>query len=187
MADNNGDGSTRPEHQGAGSVFLPSLNFSYLRSLLGTIALGELICGLLAWSLVASTPYSVFAAYKWVLFVTVFCWVVTLLLVAYQSFALPVHCLSVSWPLFVLCLDSLSAVMYLTAFITDAASVQLASGVPFIYNRWAASTFFALLCTLLYAAGSYLGWLEWKSGGDSGATGSSSGHGISNEPAPYQQ
>ncbi|XP_032833518.1 plasmolipin-like [Petromyzon marinus] len=197
MVDNNGVGSTRTEQQGAGSVFFPSLNSSYLRSLFGTIALGELLCGLLAWSLVASTPYWLFAAYKWVMFVTVFCWVMTLLLVAYQSLALPVHCLSVPWPLFVLCLDALSAVMYLTAFITDAASVRLASGVPSVYNRWAASTFFALLCTLLYAAGSYLGWLEWKSGGESGATGSSSGgggghvttaHGLEGGvPGPYQQ
>ena len=57
--------------------------------------------GLLVWALLADTTYHLHAAYGWVLFVSIFLWVVTVLLFVMYLLQLPMKFYMVPWPLMV--------------------------------------------------------------------------------------
>ncbi|KAK2894677.1 hypothetical protein Q8A67_011906 [Cirrhinus molitorella] len=143
------------------------VDMDFLKSIPGILLMAEIVVGLLVWALVASTGYSSYAAYGWVLFVSVTLWLlsialfVVLLLSVYQS--LP----SVPWPLVLLVFYVVAAVLYVTAFLADAVTV------PPQWAAWhghlGASAFFAIVVTLLYGASSYFAYLDWRGEGQNAA------------------
>ncbi|KAJ0069594.1 hypothetical protein NL108_010427, partial [Boleophthalmus pectinirostris] len=81
------------------------------------------VLGLLHWALIASTPYRDTAAYGWVLFVAVTSWLFTLILFFIILFRVQRNLSSVPWTLVVMVYFAVVTVLYLTAFITNAAYV----------------------------------------------------------------
>uniref|UniRef100_A0A8C2CQT7 Plasmolipin n=1 Tax=Cyprinus carpio TaxID=7962 RepID=A0A8C2CQT7_CYPCA len=138
-----------------------------IRSIPGILLIVEIFVGLLVWSLIASTSYTLLPAYGWVMFVSVTLWLlsialfVVLLLRFYQS--LP----SVPWPLVLMVFYVVAAVLYVTAFLADAVSVP-PQWYPW-HGHLGASAFFAIVVTLLYGASSYFAYLDWMGQGQNAA------------------
>ncbi|XP_012588663.1 PREDICTED: plasmolipin isoform X2 [Condylura cristata] len=59
----------------------------------------ELVVGLLVWALIADTPYHLYPAYGWVMFVAVFLWLVTIVFFILYLFQLHMKLYMVPWPL----------------------------------------------------------------------------------------
>uniref|UniRef100_A0A3Q2WR20 Plasmolipin n=1 Tax=Haplochromis burtoni TaxID=8153 RepID=A0A3Q2WR20_HAPBU len=64
---------------------------------------------------------------------------------------------------------SAATVLYLTAFITNAAYVTPFHGL-YIYGHLAAAAFFGAVVTLVYAASAFFSYLDWKGDGGNAAT-----------------
>uniref|UniRef100_A0A8C8ZXN9 Plasmolipin n=1 Tax=Prolemur simus TaxID=1328070 RepID=A0A8C8ZXN9_PROSS len=114
--------------QGAGasvSALRPDLGF--VRSSLGALMLLQLVLGLLVWALIADTPHYVYPAYGWVMFVAVFLWLVTIIFFVLYLFQLHMKLYMVPWPLVLMIFNVGATVLYITAFITCSASVELTS------------------------------------------------------------
>lgn len=59
------------------------------------------VLGLLVWALIADTPYHLYPAYGWVMFVAVFLWLVTIVVFVIYLFQLHMKLYMVPWPLVV--------------------------------------------------------------------------------------
>lgn len=59
------------------------------------------VLGLLVWALIADTPYHLYPAYGWVMFVAVFLWLVTIVFFILYLFQLHMKLYMVPWPLVV--------------------------------------------------------------------------------------
>ncbi|XP_042600072.1 plasmolipin-like [Cyprinus carpio] len=142
-------------------------DMDFIRSIPGILLIVEIFVGLLVWSLIASTSYTLLPVYGWVMFVSVTLWLlsialfVVLLLRFYQS--LP----SVPWPLVLMVFYVVAAVLYVTAFLADAVSVP-PQWYPW-HGHLGASAFFAIVVTLLYGASSYFAYLDWMGEGQNAA------------------
>ncbi|XP_052437801.1 plasmolipin [Carassius gibelio] len=152
-------------HGSYGSILMADMDF--IRSIPGILLIAEIFVGLLVWSLIASTIFTSNSAYVWVMIVSVTLWLlsialfVVLLLRFYQS--LP----SVPWPLVLMVFYVVASVLYVTAFLADAASVPAHTDIW--HGHLGASAFFAIVVTLLYGASSYLAYLDWRGEGQNAA------------------
>nr|XP_032833526.1 plasmolipin-like [Petromyzon marinus] len=131
-------------------------NFNYLRSADGILAIVELVSGFLVWALISDTNFSVKGQYIWVMLVAVLFWILTALLFIFELTAL--HCRIPHFRVIVFSINAIGSVLYLSAFIANAASVT----VPQIVNNWAASAFFAALTTIAYILSALLGFATLK-------------------------
>ncbi|XP_067276570.1 plasmolipin isoform X2 [Pseudorasbora parva] len=149
------------------SYGIPSrVDMDFIKSIPGILLLAEIVVGLLVWALIASTPYaSLYAAYGWVLFVSVTLWLLSIALLVVLLLRIHQSLPSIPWPLVFMVFYVVAAVLYLTAFFTNAASV------PFMYYRGhlGTSAFFAIVVTLLYAASSYFAYFGWRGEGQNAA------------------
>ncbi|KAI2578674.1 plasmolipin [Homo sapiens] len=107
------------------SALRPDLGF--VRSRLGALMLLQLVLGLLVWALIADTPYHLYPAYGWVMFVAVFLWLVTIVLFNLYLFQLHMKLYMVPWPLVLMIFNISATVLYITAFIACSAAVDLTS------------------------------------------------------------
>ncbi|XP_016086310.1 plasmolipin-like [Sinocyclocheilus grahami] len=142
------------------------VDMDFIRSIPGILLIAEIFVGLLVWSLIASTSYTSYPAYGWVMFVSVTLWLLSIalfvvLLRFYQR--LP----SVPWPLVLMVFYVVAAVLYITAFLADAVSVP--SQWYLWHGHLGASAFFAIVVTLLYGASSYFAYLDWRGEGQNAA------------------
>uniref|UniRef100_A0A9L0TR76 Plasmolipin n=1 Tax=Equus caballus TaxID=9796 RepID=A0A9L0TR76_HORSE len=174
--------------QGAGasvSALRPDLGF--VRSSLGALMLLQLcetrscvasdtraeweVLGLLVWALIADTPYHLYPAYGWVMFVAVFLWLVTIVFFILYLFQLHMKLHMVPWPLVLMIFNVGATVLYITAFITCSAVVDLTSlkGTR-PYNQRAAASFFACLVMIAYGASAFFSFQAWRGVGSNAAT-----------------
>ncbi|GAB1293491.1 Plasmolipin [Apodemus speciosus] len=158
--------------QGVGasvSALRPDLGF--VRSALGVLALLQLVLGLLVWALIADTPYHLYPAYGWVMFVAVFLWLVTIVFFVIYLFQLHMKLYMVPWPLVLLIFFVAATVLYITAFIACAAAVDLTSlrgSRP--YNQRSAASFFACLVMIAYGVSAFFSFRAWRGVGSNAAT-----------------
>ncbi|XP_075443146.1 CKLF-like MARVEL transmembrane domain-containing protein 8 isoform X2 [Ascaphus truei] len=61
-----------------------------------------------------------------------------------------------------LCFNGSAFVLYLTAAIADATSIGIERHHNHNYNSWTASSFFAFLVTVCYAASTYFSFQSWR-------------------------
>uniref|UniRef100_A0A5F9D1X5 Plasmolipin n=1 Tax=Oryctolagus cuniculus TaxID=9986 RepID=A0A5F9D1X5_RABIT len=114
--------------QGSGAsawALRPDLGF--VRSTVGALMLLQLVLGLLVWALIADTPYHLYPAYGWVMFVAVFLWLVTIVFFIFYLLQLHQKWYTVPWPLVLMVFNASATVLYITAFITCSAVVDLTS------------------------------------------------------------
>uniref|UniRef100_A0A2I3SG15 MARVEL domain-containing protein n=1 Tax=Pan troglodytes TaxID=9598 RepID=A0A2I3SG15_PANTR len=89
--------------------------------------LGFLVLELLVWALIADTPYHLYPAYGWVMFVSVFLWLVTIVFFTLYLFQLHMKLYMVPWPLVLMMFNVSATLLYVTAFIACSAAVDLTS------------------------------------------------------------
>ncbi|XP_004480084.1 plasmolipin [Dasypus novemcinctus] len=153
----------------AGAALRPDLAFA--RSSLGALMLLQLVLGLLVWALIADTPYHLYPAYGWVMFVAVFIWLVTIVLFILYLFQLHMKWYMVPWPLVLMILNVGATVLYITAFITCSAAVGLTSlKGSRAYNQRAAASFFACLVMIAYGVSAFFSFQAWRGVGSNAAT-----------------
>ncbi|KTG29177.1 hypothetical protein cypCar_00002688 [Cyprinus carpio] len=122
----------------------------------------EVILGLLVWSLIASTEHVSFSPFGWVMFVTVFYWLLTLFLLIIKLASGQIR--QVPWTTVVLIFNSTAALLYMSAAITEATLVNKGVRGHHDFNCWAASTFFAFLVSLSYVGSAFFSYKSWHRG-----------------------
>ncbi|NXP50573.1 PLLP protein, partial [Heliornis fulica] len=128
------------------------------------------VFGLLVWALIADTTFYLHAANSWVLSVSIFLWVVTLLLFVIYLLQLQLKFYVIPWPLVLMIFNAAATVLYVTAFVTCAVAVQPTSWRQWDYNRRAAASFFACLTMIAYGVSTFFSFRAWKGLGSNAAT-----------------
>ncbi|XP_075016921.1 plasmolipin [Calonectris borealis] len=169
MAGLSGGARTRSGSPGP-SASLPALDAAFLRSPLGGLMGAQAVLGLLVWALIADTTYHLHAAYGWVMFVSIFFWIVTVLFFVTYLLQLQLKFYMIPWPLVLMIFNAVATVLYITAFVTCAAAVQPTSWRQWDYNRRAAASFFACLVMIAYGASTFFSFRAWKGLGSNAAT-----------------
>ncbi|XP_060248182.1 plasmolipin isoform X2 [Meriones unguiculatus] len=129
------------------------------------------VLGLLVWALIADTPYHLYPAYGWVMFVAVFLWLVTIVFFIIYLFQLHMKLYMVPWPLVLMIFFVAATILYITAFIACAAAVDLTSlrgSRP--YNQRSAASFFACLVMIAYGVSAFFSFQAWRGVGSNAAT-----------------
>ncbi|XP_036737021.1 plasmolipin isoform X1 [Manis pentadactyla] len=129
------------------------------------------VLGLLVWALIADTPYHLYPAYGWVMFVAVFLWLVTIVIFILYLFQLHMKLYMVPWPLVLMAFNMGATVLYITAFITCSAAVEptsLKGTRP--YNQRAAASFFSCLVMIAYGVSAFFSFQAWRGVGSNAAT-----------------
>ncbi|XP_026712661.1 plasmolipin [Athene cunicularia] len=130
----------------------------------------QAVLGLLVWALIADTTYHLHAAYSWVMFVSIFLWIVTVLFFMTYLLQLQLKFYVVPWPLVLMIFNAAATILYVTAFVTCAAAVQPTSWRQWDYNRRAAASFFACVTMIAYGASTFFSFRAWKGLGSNAAT-----------------
>ncbi|TSK34859.1 CKLF-like MARVEL transmembrane domain-containing protein 8 [Bagarius yarrelli] len=138
----------------------------FVCSLPGMLMLGEIVCGLLVWTLLGGTEYLQVPALVWVMFVSVLCWVLTVSLFVLHLTTVYTKIPHVPWSTLGLCFNSCATVLYMTAAVINAISVPQAVRGRYYYTSWIASTVFAFLVVVCYAANSYVSYKSRRSKSD---------------------
>ncbi|OCT84649.1 plasmolipin [Xenopus laevis] len=165
--------TSTPEASSAtrGSLGFLSLDVGFFSSIPGILMTVEIALGLLVWALVADSNNPATSAYGWVLFVSVTCWLVTLFMFVVFILNLQTKMAFIPWSLVLLIYHAAATLLYITAFITCAASVQtttfMYSGA---YNKKAAASFFACIVMIAYGASAFFSFLIWRGTGSNAAT-----------------
>ncbi|XP_042294104.1 plasmolipin [Sceloporus undulatus] len=163
--------SSSPGPEAAAASSASSFDLAFLRSLFGILMALEIVLGCLVWALIADTYYQPYPSYGWVMFVAIFFWLVTVIIFGMYLLKLQAKLYMIPWPLVLMVFNVSAAVLYATAFITSAASVE-----PFSwphspdYNRRASASFFACLVMIGYGVSACLSIRAWKAYGSSTAT-----------------
>ncbi|KAM3609438.1 uncharacterized protein V6R79_014883 [Siganus canaliculatus] len=147
------------------------MDLSFFKSLQAILMMAEIVVGMLHWALVCSAHYTALAAYGWVLFVAITLWLLTIALFLIILFGVPQRLTSIPWSMTVMIFHGVAAVLYLTAFLANAASVNPFKALfPHSYNLTAAGAFFAAVVTLLYGASAFFSYMDWRGDGGNAAT-----------------
>ncbi|TDH09190.1 hypothetical protein EPR50_G00084140 [Perca flavescens] len=145
---------------------------SFIRSIPAILMIVEILLGLLQWALIAGAPYTLLPVYGWVMFVAVTLWILTTILFFMILFGAQQKLTFIPWPLTVMVYFAGATVLYLTAFLANAASVDpfYISWYQRYYQQMAAAAFFGAVVTLAYGASAFFSYLTWKGDGGNAAT-----------------
>ncbi|XP_009916387.1 myelin and lymphocyte protein [Haliaeetus albicilla] len=126
----------------------------------------EIIFGGLVWILVASSRVTVPILQGWVMFVSVFCFVMSITLLCLYSCG--AHGGSSSWVTLDIICQETAALFYLSAAVLEAYFTYSVSRltdpvVTTIYRENIAAVVFAFIATLLYVIHKVCSLLRWKS------------------------
>ncbi|KAK5867819.1 hypothetical protein PBY51_012279 [Eleginops maclovinus] len=155
--------------QGITASITNIMNMSFIRSIPAILMMVEICLGLLHWALIASAPYTWIPAYGWVMFVAVTLWILTTILFFMILFGAQQKLTFIPWPLAVMVYNAAATVLYLTAFLTNAATVHPYNYFYF-FERLAAAAFFGAVVTVAYGASAFFSYLDWKGDGGHFAT-----------------
>ncbi|CAJ1057002.1 plasmolipin [Xyrichtys novacula] len=155
--------------RGLASNVTTKMNMSFIRSIPAILMMLEIVLGLLHWALIASGPYTRSSAYGWVMFVAITLWILTTILFFIILFNVQEKLTFVPWTLTVMGYFGVATVLYLTAFLANAATVHPFHGLPF-YGHFAAAAFFSAVVTLTYGGSAFFAYLDWKGDGGNAAT-----------------
>ncbi|XP_051485381.1 plasmolipin [Apus apus] len=130
----------------------------------------QAVLGLLVWALIANTTYHLHAVYSWVLFVSIFFWILTVLFFMAYLLQLQLKLYMIPWPLVLMIFHAVATVLYLSAFAACAAAARPTSWRQWDYNRRAAAAFFSCLVMITYGASTFFSFRAWKGLGSNAAT-----------------
>ncbi|KAM6273025.1 myelin and lymphocyte protein [Spheniscus humboldti] len=144
---------------------LPS-GLSVLTTFPDVLFIPEITFGGLVWILVASSKVSLPILQGWVMFVSVFCFIMSITLLC--LYVCGAHGGSSSWvTLDVICQET-AALFYLSAAVLEAYCTYVVRGrtsplIMTIYQENIAAVVFAFLATLMYVIHKVYSLLRWKS------------------------
>ncbi|KAM4618826.1 plasmolipin [Polymixia lowei] len=170
-----GPQQSQPSQQGGNSLrglaanVTTMMDMSFIRSIPAILMMVEIGLGLLHWALIASAYYTMVPAYGWVMFVAVTLWLLTIILFFMILCGVQRKLSFVPWPLTVMVYHAVATLLYLTAFLTNAASVHPYS-LSYFYGHMAAAAFFGAVVTIAYGISAYFSYLDWKGDGGNAAT-----------------
>ncbi|XP_056618997.1 CKLF-like MARVEL transmembrane domain-containing protein 8b isoform X1 [Triplophysa dalaica] len=136
---------------------------NFIRSAAGVCMTGEIVFGLLVWTLIGGTDYLHAPALGWVMFVSVFYWVFTVILFLLYLTMTQTRIPQIPWKTLGLCFNGSASVLYLTATVIGAVSLNLANRGRYYFISWVASTIFASLAMLCYAGSTVVILKSWRS------------------------
>ncbi|XP_026166889.1 plasmolipin [Mastacembelus armatus] len=145
------------------------VDMSFIRSIPAYLMMAEIVLGLLHWALITSSPYTLVPVYGWVMFVAVTLWIITTILFLMILFGAQQKLNTVPWPLAVMVYHGIATLLYLTAFLANAASIQPFS-ITNYYGTMAAAAFFGAVVTVAYGVNAFFSYLDWKGDGGNAAT-----------------
>ncbi|XP_028665192.1 plasmolipin [Erpetoichthys calabaricus] len=151
------------------------VNLLFLRSLTGILIILEIALGLLVWALIAGSWYTASPGFGWVMFVSILLWILTIFLFGIYFTDTQEKVPAVPWTLTIMSFNVASTVLYITAFIVNAASVKYSVSWQ-DYNSKAAAAFFACLTMIAYGASAFLSFLNWRGSGSNAATSQATGN-----------
>ncbi|XP_040265545.1 plasmolipin [Bufo bufo] len=154
----------------SGGGCCPRPDITFLRSIPGILMMVEILLGLLVWALIADTYYRFAPGYGWVMFVAIICWVLTIMLFTIILLQLQRRIPFIPWPLTVFIYHAAATVLYVTAFITCAASVNIGIVNHSDYSRRGAASFFACVVMIAYGANTFFSFMEWRGTGGNAAS-----------------
>ncbi|XP_017274383.1 plasmolipin [Kryptolebias marmoratus] len=155
--------------QGVAASITTKMDMSFIRSVPAVLMLAEIVLGLLHWTLIAASPHTISAAYGWVLFVAVTLWIITTILFFTILFSVQQRLAFVPWPLAVMMYNGVATVLYLTAFLANAATVKVFSWTHF-FGHIGAAAFFGATATLAYGGSAFFSYMDWRNDGGNAAT-----------------
>ncbi|OCT82482.1 plasmolipin [Xenopus laevis] len=163
--------STPEASSSRGSLGFVSFDVGFLSSIPGILMTIEIALGLLVWALVADSNHPSTSAYGWVLFVSITCWLVTLFVFVVFILHLQTKMTVIPWSLVLLIYHAAATLLYITAFITCAASVQTTTDMnSAAYNKKAAASFFSCVVMIAYGASTFFSFLIWRGSESNAAT-----------------
>ncbi|XP_055521545.1 myelin and lymphocyte protein-like [Leucoraja erinacea] len=124
------------------------------------LMLGEFVFGGLVWILVASTRVAFAFDQGWVMFVSVFCFVITTLL--FILYMVGVQRSSSAWTVVDVFYHVIAAIFYLSIAVLQASDTRFPLFAGNYYRINIAATVFAFLATLLYTIHAILSIVRWK-------------------------
>ncbi|XP_034032838.1 plasmolipin [Thalassophryne amazonica] len=139
------------------------VDVSFLRSIPAILMVAEIVFGLVHWTLIASTNYRAFPVYGWVMFVAITLWILTTILFFMNLFVVQVKLTFIPWTLMVMVYHGAAVLLYVTAFVANAASVHK-------NHYMAAAAFFGAVVTIAYGASAYFSYMYWRRDGGNAAT-----------------
>ncbi|XP_061863676.1 plasmolipin [Colius striatus] len=169
-------GLPRSSSPGSAAAALPVPDGAFLRSPLGLLMVAQSVLGLLVWALIADTTYYLHAAYGWVMFVSIFFWILTVLFFMVYLLQLQLKFYVIPWSLVLMIFNAAATVLYVSGFVVCAAAVQPTSWRQWDYNRRAAAAFFACLVMVSYGLSTFFSFRAWKGLGSNAATSQVSDH-----------
>ncbi|XP_043117429.1 CKLF-like MARVEL transmembrane domain-containing protein 8 [Puntigrus tetrazona] len=135
---------------------------NFIRSASGAFMAGEIVFGLLVWTLIGGTEYLHVPALVWVMFVSVFYWALTVILfLIYLTMAhtripqIPVNPQGI-------CFNGSASVLYLAAAVICGISLNVAIKGRYYFISWVASTIFASLAMVCYAGNTVVNFKSWR-------------------------
>ncbi|XP_034542559.1 plasmolipin [Notolabrus celidotus] len=155
--------------RGLASNVTSAMNMPFIRSIQGILMMVEIVLGLLHWALIAGAFYQPLPAYGWVMFVAVTLWIITTILFLIFLFNVHEKLTFVPWLLTMMGYHGIATVLYLTAFLTNAASVH-PFHLNYFFGHFAAAAFFGALVMLAYGVSAVFSYLAWKGDGGNAAT-----------------
>lgn len=142
---------------------LPS-GLAVLRTFPDVLFIPEIIFGGLVWILVASSKVPIPMLQGWVMFVSVFCFIMSTILLC--LYICSVHRGSSSWVTLDAICQSTAALFYLSAAVLEAYATHIVHFVdPLVagHRENIAAVVFAFLATLVYVIHKVCSTLRWKS------------------------
>ncbi|XP_059422976.1 CKLF-like MARVEL transmembrane domain-containing protein 8b [Carassius carassius] len=136
---------------------------NFIRSASGVFMAGEIVFGLLVWTLIGGTEYLHIPALGWVMFVSVFYWVLTVILFLIYLTMAHTRIPKIPWKILGICFNGSASVLYLTAAVFCAISLNEAIRGRYYFISWVASTIFASLVMVSYAGNTVVNFKSWRS------------------------
>uniref|UniRef100_A0A672NID9 CKLF-like MARVEL transmembrane domain containing 8b n=1 Tax=Sinocyclocheilus grahami TaxID=75366 RepID=A0A672NID9_SINGR len=132
-------------------------------ALMSVLHLQPQVFGLLVWTLIGGTEYLHIPALGWVMFVSVFYWVLTVILFLIYLTMAHTRIPQIPWTILGICFNGSASVLYLTAAVICAISLNVAIRERYYFISWVASTIFASLAMVSYAENTVVNFKSWRS------------------------
>ncbi|TRY53754.1 hypothetical protein DNTS_014916 [Danionella cerebrum] len=136
---------------------------NFIRSASGLFLTGEMVFGLLMWTLIGGTDCSHVPLLWWAMFISIIHWVLTFIFFLSYLTRAQSRIPTVPWNILDISLNASGTLLYLCAVGIGVMSLHRAIRGRYYFNSWLASTIFASLAMLCYAASTVQNFKSWRS------------------------
>ncbi|KAE8296614.1 Plasmolipin Plasma membrane proteolipid [Larimichthys crocea] len=153
------------------------MNMSFIRSIPAFVMIGEIVMGMIHFSLIASVQFTLVPAYGWVMFVAITLWLLTIILFFMTLCNVQQKVTAVPWPMAVMVFHVAATVLSLTALVTNIVTISVGDNINLdgwalvlFYRHMSAATFFSGTVFGLYWSSAGYSYKDWRGDGGNAAT-----------------